>query len=171
MSKIDIAEAFELYRQRLLYIGFSITRDWHLAEDIVQESFIKAFKKIETIEDNSKLGAWLSSIATRTAIDFVRRERKRKGLPLEAEILDILGKQGDQDVEAEVATVMLKEQIQCAIEDMNDSYRDVLLLKVTQCLNEHEIASVLGLNLNTVKVRIHRGRKQLKLLFQEQLSA
>lgn len=171
MSKIDIAEAFELYRQRMFYIGYSITNDWHLAEDIVQESFIKAFNKIDTIEDNSKLGAWLSSITTRTAIDFIRRERKRKGLPLEAEMLDFLGKHTDQNVEAEVETVMLQEQVQFAIQEMNDHYRDVLMLKVNQSLNEQEIASVLGLNVSTVKVRVHRGRKQLKLLLHDQLTA
>jgi RNA polymerase sigma factor (sigma-70 family) len=171
MSKIDISQAYENYKQRMLYIGYSITKDWHLAEDVVQEAFIKAFRKIDTIEDGSKLGAWLSSITTRTAIDFIRRERKRKGLPFEAEMLEILGKQMDQNVEVEVETAILQEQVECAIQGLNEQYRDVLTLKVNQSLNEQEIASVLGLNLNTVKVRIHRGRKQLKQLFHEQISA
>jgi RNA polymerase sigma factor (sigma-70 family) len=171
MSRIDISQAYEAYKQRMLYIGYSITKDWHLAEDVVQEAFIKAFRKIDTIEDGNKLGAWLSSITTRTAIDFIRRERKRKGLPFEAEMLEILGKQMDQNVEVEVETAILQEQVQCAIQGLNEQYRDVLTLKVNQSLNEQEIASVLGLNLNTVKVRIHRGRKQLKQLFHEQISA
>src|SRR4051795_4092130 len=92
MSAIDFSELYRLFYKRLFYIGYSITRDLHIAEDVVQETFIKAMKKIETIEEESKIGAWLSVIATRTAIDFVRRERNKKPILMEKEMLEGLGK-------------------------------------------------------------------------------
>ncbi|MEH7385649.1 RNA polymerase sigma factor [Bacillus sp. JJ1521] len=90
--ELHFSEIYNEYHSRLFRISYSITRDVHMAEDVVHETFIKAINKIDTIEDNRKIGAWLSTIATRTAIDFVRMERSKKGIPMEQEMLECLGK-------------------------------------------------------------------------------
>ncbi len=171
MSEIDFTELYRMFYKRLFHISYSITRDLQLAEDVVQETFIKALKKIETIEEESKVGAWLSVIATRTAIDFVRIERKKKGILMEKEMLECLGKVMEQNVEEEVETGDLVEQVHCAIRKLTMEYQDVLLLKLGHGLKEKEIAHVLDLNPCTVKTRIYRARKKLKLLFLDQIGA
>jgi RNA polymerase sigma factor (sigma-70 family) len=168
---IDFSEIYNLFYKRLFHIGYSITGDLHLAEDVVQETFIKAMKKVETIEAECKIGAWLSVIATRTAIDFVRIERKKKGIPMDMDMLECLGGIMKQNVEEEVETGILMEQVHDAIRKLTLEYQDVLMLKLGNGLKEKEIAHVLDLKPSTVKTRIYRARKQLRLLFLDQIGA
>jgi RNA polymerase sigma-70 factor (ECF subfamily) len=170
MTTVNFSEVYSMFYKRLFQIGYSITRDVHLAEDVVQETFIKAIKKSETIEDESKVGAWLSVIATRTAIDFVRSERKKKGILMEQDMLECLGKEMKQNVEEEVESGMMHAEINNAFQKLKLDYQDVLVLKIGQGLKEQEIAEVLELNAATVKTRIYRGRKLLKHFFLQQQS-
>lgn len=169
--EVHFSKIYKEYHSRLFRISYSITRDVQLAEDVVHETFIKAINKIDTIEDNRKIGSWLSTIATRTAIDFVRMERSKKGIPMEQEMLECLGKTMKQNVEEEVETVFVMEQINHAIQKLRREYRDVLSLKIWHGLKESQIAHILHLKPCTVKTRIYRARKQLKeFLIQEDKS-
>jgi RNA polymerase sigma factor (sigma-70 family) len=171
VNTIDIGDIYSVFYKRLFHISYAITRDAHLAEDVVHDTFIKAMKKVGTIEEESKVGAWLAVIATRTAIDFVRKENNKKWIPMDREMLECLGRAMKQDVEAEVETSLLREQLQCAIRKLTLKYQDVLMLKLGYGFKEQEIAHILDLKPCTVKTRIYRARKELKLLFQKQVSA
>ncbi|MBO0959796.1 RNA polymerase sigma factor [Neobacillus sp. MM2021_6] len=171
VNKIDFSEVYRMYYKRLFHISYSITRDLHLAEDVVQETFIKAMKKVETIEEEKKMGAWLSVIATRTAIDYVRSERKKHATLMEEDMLECLGTEMMQNVEEEVELASFQEQVNAAIATLTTEYQAVLNLKLLHGLKEYEIASVLDIKPSTVKTRIYRARKQLKLLFLKQLTA
>jgi RNA polymerase sigma factor (sigma-70 family) len=159
----------EVYLQfhRLIYhIAYKLTKDAHLSEDIVQETFLKAYRKWDTLIDFRKIQGWLSSIANRTAIDFIRKESKRKE--------DLVDDQNSCDtafiasssrmVEAEVDYLFLEEDIQQRIGLLPASQQEVLRLKAIQGLSDQEIAQKLDLNPSTVKTRYHRARKQLHVL-------
>ncbi|KXG43750.1 RNA polymerase sigma factor [Tepidibacillus decaturensis] len=64
---------FEMFYHRVYNTAYFIIQDRHLAQDVVQETFFKAFQNMHKVEDGHKLGAWLGTIATRTAIDFLRK--------------------------------------------------------------------------------------------------
>ncbi|PWW28292.1 RNA polymerase sigma-70 factor (ECF subfamily) [Cytobacillus oceanisediminis] len=166
MKDIDFSELYSLHYKRLFHISLSITRDAYLAEDVVQETFIKAMKKAETIEDKQKVGAWLAVIAGRTALDFVRKEKRKPTIPMEQEMIECLGKKTMQNVEQEVQSGFMAEEINSAIRQLTRDYQDVLFLKLDKGLKEHEIASILNLKQSTVKTRIFRARKQLKMMVQ-----
>ncbi|MCS0824148.1 RNA polymerase sigma factor [Cytobacillus oceanisediminis] len=161
---MDITELYTCHYKRLYHICFSMTRDAYLAEDIVQETFIKAMKKAETIIDEEKAGAWLSVIARRTALDVIRRERRKAAVPMEQDMLECLGVATKQNVEQEVESGFAAEEITGAVKKLTGSYRDILLLKIDRGLKEREIAVMLNLNPSTVKTRIFRARKQLKMM-------
>ncbi|MFD2445314.1 RNA polymerase sigma factor [Bacillus sp. CGMCC 1.16607] len=171
MSKIDITEVYSLYYRLIYKISFNITRDIHLAEDVVHETFIKAMNKAETLEDDGKVASWLSVIAARTAIDLVRKEKKKKWIPIEQEMLENLGEEISQDIESGMETDHLCNHLNCALRKLTYEYQAVLRLKLGKGLKEQEIADVLHLNPSTVKTRLYRARKQLKRLFIEQMSA
>lgn len=171
MCRMDFSELYGLYYKRLFHISYSIIRDRHLAEDIVQETFLKAMKKAETINDEQRAGAWLAVIAKRTALDWVRRERKKRTSPLEQEMLELFGIKANENVEQKVLSGFIAAEINCAISKLAHDYQVVLLLKLDRGLKEHEIASVLNLNPSTVKTRIFRARKQLKRMVHERVSA
>ncbi|MEI5909475.1 RNA polymerase sigma factor [Bacillus spongiae] len=166
MSKFDFSEAYSLFYKRLFHISYSITRDKYLAEDVVHETFIKAIAKAETVKDERKLGAWLCAIASRTAIDFIRKEKKYKGMQVGPEAFESFETATTQNVEEEVEFALLEEEVVSAIKRLNGRYQDVLMLKLRPGLQEQEIAKVLAINSNTVKTRIYRGRRQLKQVFQ-----
>ncbi|RBP95897.1 RNA polymerase sigma-70 factor (ECF subfamily) [Cytobacillus firmus] len=163
---MDITELYTCHYKRLYHICFSMTRDAYLAEDIVQETFIKAMKKAETIIDEEKAGAWLSVIARRTALDVIRKERRKTAVPMEQDMLECLGIAAKQNVEQEVESGFAAEEITGAVKKLTGSYRDILLLKIDRGLKEREIAAMLNLNPSTVKTRIFRARKQLKMMVQ-----
>jgi RNA polymerase sigma factor (sigma-70 family) len=165
-SRIDFAEQYTLFYKKLFLISLSITRDKYLAEDVVQETFIKAMKKADTIENEEKMGAWLSVIATRTAIDLIRREKKRNWIPIDNEMLELLGKKTKENVEQEIENICLIERIQKAIKEMALEQQELLMLRLTNGLNENEIAHILHMNPCTVKTKIYRAKKKLKLLLE-----
>ncbi len=74
---------YSLYHQRVYHAAQKVLRDPQLAEDAAQETFIKAYRNLDKLEDVSKAGAWLATIASRTAIDMLRKEGKRKFISIE----------------------------------------------------------------------------------------
>ncbi|WP_404346761.1 RNA polymerase sigma factor [Sutcliffiella horikoshii] len=168
---MDFTTIYNEHYDRVLYVSFSIIRDRQLAEDNVQETFIKAYKKLDSLQESDKVGAWLCVIATRTAIDFVRRERKNKGCPMELEVLDCLGKEAGHNVEAEVEVKLLKELFDEKMEDFTMEDKKLLVLKMEKGLKEREIAKALEMNPATVKSKIHRARRKLKERMAVELSA
>lgn len=170
MREVDISDIYNLYYKRIYQVSYSIIRDAYLAEDIVQETFIKAINHMQSIEEETKIGAWLSVIATRTAIDFIRKEKNRQGIPMDQEMLEYLGKEMKQNVEEEVEIALFTEQVSHAITKLTVNYQTVLLLRLGNGLKEQEIARVLNVKLCTVKTRIYRARQQLRPLLLEEIS-
>ncbi|WP_010098859.1 RNA polymerase sigma factor [Ornithinibacillus scapharcae] len=171
MVSLDITELYTMYYHRLLHIGYSVTKDRYLAEDVVQETFIKVMNHFDTIQDEQKLYAWLTVITRRTAIDLLRSQQKDKALSTEQEMLVNLESGNVQSVEAEVELAWLLEEVNKKIHNLNGIYHEVMTLKVKHEMKEREIANRLDVKLSLVKTRIHRARKYLKEDLQEQLSA
>ncbi|MFD0826172.1 RNA polymerase sigma factor [Neobacillus sp. M.A.Huq-85] len=173
MGSIDFNQIFREYSQRLHYIAYSYTKDRFIAEDIVQEAFLKAYKKLDTVEDSNKLGAWLSAITARTAIDFLRVE-KRKGLMLvdPATMEPVIGlERSGENLEEEVGIRLFKEEVNETMGCLSKEFQEVLILKIHYGLKENEIACLLNLKAATVKTRLYRARKQLKHAYAEKVSA
>ncbi|PWW28416.1 RNA polymerase sigma-70 factor (ECF subfamily) [Cytobacillus oceanisediminis] len=168
---LDMSEICNLYNKRLFHIAYCITRDHYLAQDVVQETLIKAFEKIDTIEDQKKLGAWLSAIATRTAIDFVRKERRTYERIADCIDLENCLERNHLDAGQEAEMNMLQEQIYAYVDSLSPDQKRVFLLKVNHGLKEREIADILQLNPNTVKTKIFRVRKQLREMLGDRYSA
>lgn len=173
MVQIDFNELYKQHSKRLCHIAFQITKDKYLAEDVVQETFIKAFKKADSIENADKIGSWLSAIAARTAIDCLRTEKRKNWLPTDQSLMEqVFSNEGqNQCVENEVEMILFKEEIQLLLVKLTVEYQEVLILKVRFGLKEEEIASRLNLKSGTVKTRLHRARRQLKKVMTEKFPA
>ncbi|MBT2710165.1 RNA polymerase sigma factor [Bacillus sp. ISL-47] len=173
MSKhsVDMREICNLYNNRLFHVAYCITRDHYLAQDVVQETLIKAYKKIDTVEDQEKLGAWLSAIATRTAIDFVRKERRTNERIAVCTDLEKCLERTHLDAGQEAEVNILQEQIYTYVDSLSPEQKRVFLLKIRYGLKEREIADILHLNPNTVKTKLYRVRKQLREMLKDRYSA
>jgi RNA polymerase sigma-70 factor (ECF subfamily) len=144
------------------------------AEDLTQEVFIKLSHALESYRGEAKLSTWIYRIATNAALDRLRSpkfQEVKKDLPEarqatngEAEIADRNTWTGEQIplVESQVYRKEMSECVQEYIHQLPEIYRTVLVLSHLEELGNQEIAEVLGLTLDTVKIRLHRARDLLR---------
>ena len=136
-------------------------------DDVVSESFQKAFANLPGFDTDRELRPWLSTIATRTALDHLasikREDQKKEGIKLKASGDNPEG-QGpitDVDPEEEIINGENHERLMAFIEELSPLYKDVMVKYMIEELEYEEIAKELALELNTVRTRIRRGKQQL----------
>lgn len=148
------------------YIRY-LVRDTAEAEDLAQETFLRAHQQLETLRDAGAIESWLYRIATHISIDRMRqRERFAKRLVEEpAEDLPIQDrKQSPLEI---VGQTEMSACVQRYVARLSDQYRAVLLMHDADGLTAAEIAKLLELPLTTVKMRLHRARRQLQALLND----
>ncbi|SRR6266545_717 len=119
-------------------------------DDLVQDVFLTAWKRLEDLRDPAAFGGWIAMIARNRAVDFHRRTADFVELP------DNLESPGTASGQAD-ANVAL-----AAIRSLPDAYRDTLILRLVDGLSGPEIAERTGLTAGSVRVNLHRGMKMLR---------
>jgi RNA polymerase sigma-70 factor (ECF subfamily) len=130
-----------------------MTRDVHLAEDCVQETFINAWRALARFETRSSLGTWLHRIAVNACLS-----KRRKGAAVEPLPDDDEGEMGDWTLETPVEV----REIEAAIDALPDGARDALVLHALYGYSHDEAAQMLGLAEGTCKAQLHRARRLLR---------
>lgn len=154
---------YEMFYDRVYRSAYYMLRDAHLAQDVLQESFIKAFRNLHKLEDGAQLEPWLMTIVRHTAIDFLRKQYKRNEMSFDNVIID--NTEHRDSVEETVDLKMTVEHVRNEIQKMKSEYREVLRLKYQRGLQDKEIAACLDVSLGTVKSRLFRARNKLRELF------
>ena len=167
-SEIDFSQIYEEFHPKILHYLSRLTGQQE-AEDIVQEVFEKASRGLKNFKGESKLSTWLYRIATNTAIDRMRSSSFRRlsehtSLDEDTETEDRNVWSGHTKTHID-QTVIRKEMSECVrefIERIPSEYRTVILLKELEGFKNKEIADILQVSLDTVKIRLHRARAMLK---------
>jgi RNA polymerase sigma-70 factor, ECF subfamily len=138
------------------------------AEDLTQEVFIKVSQALTTFRGEAQLSTWIYRIATNTVIDKTRTASFRQGAEQseldeidEAEALDLWAGHEPASLEAQI---MRQEMLECFakfVDRLPVNYRTAFVLSDLESLPNGEIADILGVSLETVKIRLHRGRAKL----------
>lgn len=156
----------ERYQRPVYGLLLRMVRTPALAEDLAQETLIKAYRAIATFDRSRRFSSWLFKIAHNTAIDHLRK-KSPPTVTLETdddERLDPLASLAapeSRSPEAQAAGRDLAEALQEALMELRPDYREAILLRFQQGLPYEEIAEVLDLPLGTVKTHLHRARKQM----------
>jgi RNA polymerase sigma-70 factor (ECF subfamily) len=155
------------YQRPVFSVLMRVVRRAEDAEDLAQETFVRMFRALDRYDPERPFTAWLFTIATRLAIDHLRRRRiqtvsltvSEPGSTEEHE-LDVM----DHGLRPDEVTSNAEEEriTQDLIDSLPEHYRIVVLLRHQQDLSYEEIAEALNLPLGTVKARIHRARALLK---------
>ncbi|WP_062515785.1 RNA polymerase sigma factor [Halobacillus sp. KGW1] len=159
---MDFRDMYEHFYQRVYYTALKVTRDACAAEDILQETFMKAHEKWEEIRDQGKAGAWLATIAHRKAIDYLRKEKRTQVVPLEEALTQPSKESPFSEVEHTCVLHQMEEGIRKRVSLLSPKLRDVFQLHVTRQMSEGEIAQELNISLSAAKSRLHRARKAVK---------
>ncbi len=162
----------ERYQRPVYGLLLRMVRAPALAEDLAQETLIKAYRAIATFDRSRKFSSWLFKIAHNTAIDHLRKNRP-PSVPLEStegarlDPLARLAAPESRSPEARARGRDLAEALQEALSALRPDYREAILLRFQQGLTYDEIADILDLPLGTVKTHLHRARKQMATLLQD----
>jgi RNA polymerase sigma-70 factor, ECF subfamily len=164
-------ELIRRYERPVFSLILRMVRDRQLAEDLAQETFIKALNAISSYRPEYKFSSWIFKIANNAAIDHLRRREvdtlSLDGAPhattpedIEATALQV-GDKGETPLE-ELEARELGGAIERAIGRLRPEYRSCILLRHVEGLAYEEIAQLLDLPLGTVKTYIHRARHELR---------
>lgn len=163
LEPFDFTAIYQKFYKRVYAIAIKISRDVFLAEDIIQETFMKAFKKMDTIMDSSKIGPWLSKIASNTAIDFMRRDKKTNETLTDYNDFNKIENEWLKAVyRAKEITQFDEQEISEEIMNLNPKERSIFNLKYQDGLKEEEIAHKLNISRAAVKSRLYRARQNIK---------
>ena len=172
------ARIMRRYNQRLYRLAVSVMGDASEAEDVLQESYVRAFYAFATYTGAGSLGGWLARIVRNEAIDRLRaRDSRRSHVAIEAD----LGEQGEQPREEET-NVMIDPQalaanaewqrlLEQAIHRLPEQFRTAFVLREVEGLSVEETAEYLGIPAATVKTRDHRARNLLRTYLSENIDA
>lgn len=144
-----------------------MVQDSRLAEDLAQEVFVKAFRRLDTYDPQWKFSSWLFKIAHNTTIDHLRRGVPET-VPLETGVDDDRGSLAailaDETVESPQAAAERRDlglALERAIGRLRPDYREAVLMFYVHGASYQEICEATGLPLGTVKTNLHRARKEL----------
>jgi len=153
--------------RRLYRLARGILRNDSEAEDVVQETYVRAFTHLDSFLGDSSLATWLSRIAINEALGRLRGARPTvdiASLPpgmLEAQIIQF-PLSASLDPEKTMAQREIQHVVEHAIDELPEPFRLVFITRVLEGMNVEETADILGLKPETVKTRLHRARTMLR---------
>lgn len=160
---VDAGVLFETYHDRIYRYVLGLVKSPAEAEDLTQDTFLRAYRHGDSLRDPEAVRGWLYRIATHMCLD---RLRQRKPL------ISLDSEEDEDRVEPPVSNspspLEISERketsacIQRCLDFLPDKYRAVILLHEAHSLTAPEIADLLGVTLTTVKIRLHRARRQLQ---------
>lgn len=153
------------HRQSVWSYILKLIRDHHLADDLCQEVFIRAYEMFDSLLDKTRVKSWLFSIGYHVVIDWIRRKKTEKRL------IRTLGKMKPSDATwcSPLGAALRREEIQLAdqgvealwrtVDKLPSHYREVMKLRYGNDSSLRTIAARTGFSVGNIKVRLHRARK------------
>ena len=162
------AELVKQYDRRVFRMAKQITQNEEDAEDVLQETFLKAYSHLDDFQGNSKFYTWLVRIAVNEALMKLRKRRSDRTVPLDDPIdtgEDELPREvavWDENPEEKYSREELAEILDEAVQGLKPAYRTVFVLRDIEELSIEETAEALKLSISAVKSRLLRARLQLR---------
>ena len=172
MAKLGDSDAFvelsKLHSNRILRTIYQITRNWHDAEDVLQDAMLRAFSHVKDFQEKSSFSTWLTRIAINSALMMLRKKRGCHEIPFEVsddsgdsyERLEV--KSPAENPESRLARKEREELLRDAILRLPQVLREVVELRQARGYSTREIARALGISVPAVKSRLSRARLTLR---------
>lgn len=146
------------YKEDFYRLAYSYVKNQEDALDIVQDSIQKALISIERVKDPHSIKSWFYKIVVRTSIDFLRK--KKKLVLVDHEMIDYLSHGKEEEYE--------DIDLHKALDELPVPYKTVIILRFFEDLKIEDIAEIIDENINTVKTRLYRALKLLRITITEE---
>jgi RNA polymerase sigma factor (sigma-70 family) len=169
--KGDLAAYDELvrrYQERIYATIYHMTSNHEDANDLAQESFIKAFQALRTFKGGSSFYTWVYRIAVNKTINFLKQRKNRTQMSLDdldfhaEHDPDLVALISDKTPRREAGLTELQEKLNSAMQRLSEAHRLVVTLHDVQGMSHEEIAKIMGCNIGTVRSRLFYARQQLQ---------
>ena len=150
---ISFQDMYRKYRPDVFRFAYWLCRNYHDAEDITSETFVRAWAGSSKLNAQTLKG-YLLAIARNLWLDQLKRGKRFTTVPDAA-------RDGNPDPEETALQVERKQAVKRALSELQSSDRHILFLRYSEELSYREIATCLGISLDTVKVTLHRAKKRL----------
>lgn len=157
-------KVYKLYYKAMYNTSLRIVNHTQEAEDIMQESFLSAFEKLDTYRGEVSFGSWLKKIVINRSLDFLRKNRPEVHDLEETEAKDESAYNEEEALEYNV------EAIRKAVSQLPDGYRTILSLYLFEGYDHDEISQILGVTPSTSRSQFSRARQKLIRIIREEQS-
>jgi RNA polymerase sigma-70 factor (ECF subfamily) len=162
------------FNQRLFRIARGVVRDDSVAEDVVQESYLRAFQHLDGFRGESRLSTWLHRIVLNEALTRLRKISRVREMPLPsdlsgAEILRFPHGAASDDPEKAMAQRQILQVVEEATDQLPDNFRLVFVARVIEGLSVEDTAELLDIKPETVRTRLYRARILLRRHIDERI--
>jgi RNA polymerase sigma-70 factor, ECF subfamily len=168
-----IRAIIQRHNRRIYRLARTILRDDHEAEDVLQETYLKAFTRLQDFRGEASLGTWLCRIAMNEALGRLRRRRptvELTGMEHQEDGAEIIRfPAAELDPERLTAQREIRGLLEDAIDGLPEEFRVVLIARAVEEMSIEDTAALLGLNPETVKTRLHRARQRLRETLESRL--
>ncbi|WP_149275264.1 RNA polymerase sigma factor [Pareuzebyella sediminis] len=147
---------YEQYCDGMFHVALRFVRNTEDAEEVLQESFIKAFQKIHQFKSEVTFGAWLKRIVINKSIDFLKC-KKQQTVTLDETYMHI---EDDQDWKVEEGITI--EQVKESMDQLPEKYKYVVMLYLIEGYDHSEISQILNISETACRTRLSRGKGHLK---------
>ena len=153
---------YKLYYKAMFNTSLRIVNDTAEAEDIMQESFLDAFQRMEGYTGQGSFGSWLKRIVINNSLDALRRTKET--VSIEDDILEL---PDEQDYNNEAAIQIQVKQVMKAIQQLPDDYRVIISLFLLEGSDHEEISGILNISNQLSRTRYSRARQKLLSILKE----
>ena len=151
--KKQIADYIISNKEKYYRVAYSYVKNADDALDIMQESIYKAVAHVDSLQDINYINTWFYRIIVNTSIDFLRKQKKV--IPVDNEVLASFVSETNDEYE--------NFDLQKAMDDLPEKYKSVVVLRYFEDLKIEEIAEILNENTNTIKTRLYKTLKLLRI--------
>ena len=159
-SKENLIRLINQYQNLIFSICLKLTGDYFAAEDLTQETFLSAYKYIDTFDGQSEK-AWICRIASNKAIDYLKAAKRREVPTMYEEMKEEAAQNGCDPLQKVINKEMM-EEMRCMCQNLKPPYDEAATLHFIYGKTAKEIAKLKNEPLNTVQTRLYRAREMLK---------
>lgn len=156
----------ERYQDKMLYLAIDLTKNFEDAQDIAQEAFIKAYRKLDQFKGNAKFSTWLYRITVNLAMDQHRKRKRKQEDSMEDSYKELPGRDKSDTLitgsKSELAIGRRNARIRKAINDLSEQQRTAVVLKYFHGKTSAEIGEIMECSDATVRTHVFRAMKNLK---------